>query len=85
MIADNAAIVGLDICRVDPCRCGCGTDRIGLHGKTSTKLILRCPWCKRRRGWPSEGEIEALRAFVARHGWNRRPIILGENGVAYVR
>jgi hypothetical protein len=81
----DAKIIGLDICRVDPCRCGCPLTRITYHSTNADKLILRCPWCLRRRGWPPEAEVKALHVFVRTHGWNMRPIILGENGVAYVR
>jgi hypothetical protein len=81
---DNAAIVGLDIRQASACRCGCDVTRITLHSKRSSKLILRCPWCNTRRGWPSEAEVKALKVFVGCFGWNMRPIIIGDSGVAHV-
>jgi len=85
MAADSdAAIVGLDMRRVSACRCGCAVTRIALHSKRSSKLILRCPWCNARRGWPSEAEVKALKVFVGCFGWNMRPITIDDSGAAYV-
>lgn len=82
----NDAIIGLDIRRAWPCRRGCPLTRIAYHSINSRKLILRCPWCRtrRRRGHPTGADVKALKDFVHRHGWNMRPIIIGEDGVAHV-
>jgi hypothetical protein len=85
-LATDGAIIGLDIRRAWPCRCGCPLTRIAYHSIKSTKLILRCPWCRtrRRRGHPTKADVKALKDFVHKHGWNMRPIVIGEDGVAYV-
>jgi hypothetical protein len=86
------AIFGLDFMVVAPCghrrksghHCTCPKRRIDFHSIKSRKLILRCSWCRCRRGHPSETEIKRLRAFVAKYGFTARPIVLHENGDAYV-
>jgi hypothetical protein len=88
----GAAICGLDFMVVGLCghrlknghHCVCPKRRIGLHSTKSRKLILRCPWCRCRHGHPSEIEIKRLRAFVVKYGFTARPIVLHENGDAYV-
>jgi hypothetical protein len=86
------AIFGLDFMVVAPCGhrlesghyCTCPKRRIDFHSIKSHKLILRCPWCRCRCGHPSETEIKRLRAFVAKYDFTARPIVLHENGDAYV-
>jgi hypothetical protein len=78
-------IVGLDIVTVSLCRCGCPLLRVAPYSKRSTKLILRCVWCRSRRGAPSEAEIQKLEAFTKKFGWVARPLALADNGEILVR
>ena len=37
-------------------------------------LVMKCAWCKKRRGKPTDPEVEALVDFVDRYGWNQQPL-----------
>jgi hypothetical protein len=91
---EEASIVGLDVIRVAPCgrrvndawrHCDSPFVRLAYHSTKSKKLILRCPWCRGRRGHPSAAEIAALKQFVKTYGWNQRQIVIGNDGVACVQ
>jgi hypothetical protein len=92
-VIDNALIMGLDIMVVSPCghrlktghHCACPTRRTALLSKRSQKLIWRCAWCRKRRGTPTEAEIEKLSNFVKLYGWQCRPLALADDGGICVR
>jgi hypothetical protein len=79
-------IMGLDVCTPWPCKCGCLVVRVTPYSKVSPVLIWKCAWCKKRRGRPTEVDVQRLKAFVTSHGWNAQPLTLHEDGsvrVAY--
>ena len=83
MIARHEAIMGLDVIVAWPCRCGCALLRICPHSKVSDLLIWKCAHCKKRRGKPTDVEIELLAAFTDQFGWNMRPLQFDENSGAF--
>jgi hypothetical protein len=78
-------LIGLDLRRANPCRCGCATTRVFPHSTKSNLLVWKCSWCKGRKGKVNDDEAAALAAFVSKFGWNLRPLVLNEDGVADVR
>jgi hypothetical protein len=76
---------GIDIMTVWVCRCGCPKLRITAHSVRSKIVILRCPWCGKRRGHPAAEDLKKIEAFIKRHGWQSRSLVLADNGDVYVR
>jgi hypothetical protein len=77
---DHSPIIGMAIMRVAPCRCECSTTKLDFYSSRSKKLIERCLWCNRRRGAPSDDEINKVTEFVNIYGWNVRPLALCDDG-----
>jgi hypothetical protein len=73
------SIMGLDVNVAHPCRCGCATIRICPHSSVSDLLVWKCAWCGKRKGKPTDDEIEALVEFVEKFDWNMRPLRFDED------
>ena len=60
LVARHEDIMGLEVHTAFPCRCGCSILRICPHSKVSDALVFKCAWCRKRRGKPTDAEVEAL-------------------------